>query len=108
MYNQFKPPTGGFGGPPPPPFGGPPAPAYGQFGGGGGGFGGAPPSHGSSTGAGGSSVDDKLAKVKDPLLTAVRWLKGRSQSEKLGLACVGAVLVSGSNALPCIQVDVLM
>lgn len=53
-------------------------------------------------------MDDKLAKVKDPLLTAVRWLKGRSQSEKLGLACVGAVLVSGSNALPCIQVDVLM
>eukprot|EP00882_Tetradesmus_deserticola_P005581 GHRQ01005876.1.p1 GENE.GHRQ01005876.1~~GHRQ01005876.1.p1 ORF type:complete len:271 (+),score=51.02 GHRQ01005876.1:97-909(+) len=93
MYNQYRPPTGGFGGPPPPPFGGPPAPAYGQFGGappgpafGGGG----PSSHG---GAGRDANDDKLSKVKDPLLTAVRWLKGRSPQEKLVLGCLAGVVV---------------
>lgn len=92
MYNQYRPP-GSFGGPPPPPFGGPPAPAYGgqQFGG--------PPSYGqqqfggpSSTGAS-KDHDDKLSKVKDPLLSAVRWLKTRSPKEKTILGCIAGFLV---------------
>ncbi|WIA12340.1 hypothetical protein OEZ85_012391 [Tetradesmus obliquus] len=91
MYNQYRPPTGGFGGPPPPPFGGPPAPAYGQFGGAPSGpsFGSGPSSQG---GAGRDAHDDKLSKVKDPLLTAVRWLKGRSSQEKLVLGCLAGVV----------------
>lgn len=100
MYNQYRPPTGGFGGPPPPPFGGPPAPAYGQFGGAPSGpsFGSGPSSQG---GAGRDAHDDKLSKVKDPLLTAVRWLKGRSSQEKLVLGCLAGVVVSVFGRLDC-------
>lgn len=100
MYNQYRPPTGGFGGPPPPPFGGPPAPAYGQFGGAPSGpsFGSGPSSQG---GAGRDAHDDKLSKVKDPLLTAVRWLKGRSSQEKLVLGCLAGVVVSVFGRLEC-------
>ena len=42
----------------------------------------------------GGGKDDKLAKVKDPLLATVRWLKRRSPREKLILSGAGAILVS--------------
>ena len=38
--------------------------------------------------------DDKLGKVRDPLLTASRWLKRRSQKEKVFLGSVCGLLVS--------------
>ena len=37
--------------------------------------------------------DDKLSKVKDPLLNAVRWVKQRSPKEKLALGCIAGVVV---------------
>ena len=37
--------------------------------------------------------DDKLSKVKDPLLNAVRWVKQRSPKEKLALGCTAGVVV---------------
>lgn len=37
--------------------------------------------------------DDKLGKVRDPLLTASRWLKRRSQKEKVLLGSVCGLLV---------------
>eukprot|EP00879_Flechtneria_rotunda_P003395 GHRR01003623.1.p1 GENE.GHRR01003623.1~~GHRR01003623.1.p1 ORF type:complete len:328 (+),score=50.20 GHRR01003623.1:357-1340(+) len=87
MYNQYRPPGSGFGGPPAyggPPFGGPPPPQYSS------------PSFGAPTGPVGASShshqDDKLSKVKDPLLTAVRWFKMRSPKEKLILGCLAGVV----------------
>lgn len=41
--------------------------------------------------------DDKLGKVRDPLLTASRWLKRRSQKEKVFLGSVCGLLVSQDN-----------
>lgn len=38
--------------------------------------------------------DDKLGKVRDPLLTASRWLKRRSQKEKVLLGSVCGLVVS--------------
>jgi hypothetical protein len=63
------------------------APAYGQS------------PYGSAYGAPASSShhqppDDKLAKVKDPLLNAVKWVKARSPQEKLILGCAAGVVVS--------------
>lgn len=101
MYGQFRPPggapggAGGFGGPPPPAY------ASGYQPGGLGGqqhhqFGGAAPGGGSfgQQHAGGSAhADDKLAKVKDPLLTTIKWLKDRSPQEKLVLGVVGALVL---------------
>ena len=94
---------GGFG--PPPPFGGTLPPSYGgQMGGGGGfssGMGGGGGGGGGMMGGGPSSrpmqqqpADDKLAKVRDPLLQAVKWVKSRSQKEKLAMGCVAGLLVS--------------
>lgn len=42
--------------------------------------------------------DDKLGKVRDPLLTASRWLKRRSQKEKVFLGSVCGLLVSFDSA----------
>jgi hypothetical protein len=92
---------GGGYGPPPPPFGGAP-PAYGgnqgsynaaaaPFGGG-----------GPRVGPNQSSTDDKLAKVRDPLLQGVKWLKTRSPKEKTALGAVAGVLVRGGRG--CRQV----
>ena len=38
--------------------------------------------------------DDKLGKVRDPLLTASRWFKRRSQKEKVLLGSICGLLVS--------------
>ena len=46
--------------------------------------------------------DDKLGKVRDPLLIASRWLKRRSQKEKVLLGSVCGLLVS--KHLPCLLV----
>jgi hypothetical protein len=92
---------GGGYGPPAPPFGGAP-PAYGgnqgsynaaaaPFGGG-----------GPRVGPNQSSTDDKLAKVRDPLLQGVKWLKTRSPKEKTALGAVAGVLVRGGRG--CRQV----
>lgn len=96
MYGQFKPPggAGGYGG------GGPPPPAYstgyqpGGMGAGQQGYG--QPSFPSSHGAparGGDAHDDKLAKVKDPLLTVIKWFKERSPQEKLALGVIGGIVL---------------
>jgi hypothetical protein len=90
MYGQFRPPGAGGafpGGPPPPAYGG----GYGapggqqQYGGIGGG---SQQQHASS-----SHADDKLAKVKDPVLTMVKWFKDRSPQEKLGLGVIGGLVL---------------
>ncbi|KAK9814293.1 hypothetical protein WJX72_003536 [[Myrmecia] bisecta] len=39
------------------------------------------------------SRDDKLGKVKDPLLAVSRWVKKRKPAEKLALGCVGGILL---------------
>jgi hypothetical protein len=92
MYGQFRPPgAGGF------PGSGPPPPAYGGYGGGGyggaaqqagGGFGGQ--QHAANANA---HADDKLSKVKDPLLTSIKWFKDRSPQEKTGLGVVGGIFM---------------
>ncbi|KAI8472336.1 MAG: P-loop containing nucleoside triphosphate hydrolase protein [Monoraphidium minutum] len=68
-------------------------------------YGGNKPSYGTgpSYGAGGPSSsridggrggdDDKLAKVRDPLLAASRWIKLRSPKEKTALCGLGGVLL---------------
>lgn len=45
--------------------------------------------------------DDKLGKVRDPLLTASRWLKRRSQKEKVFLGSLCGLLVSCGMLLTC-------
>jgi hypothetical protein len=105
---SFQPPppyprSGGFGPP-----GAPGAP--------GGAYGGPPPSYGGNqahynsapgpyggpgprgAGAGPGSSDDKLSKVKDPLLHAVKWFKQRSQKEKTVLGAVAGLVVSPGRA----------
>jgi hypothetical protein len=44
--------------------------------------------------------DDKLSKVKDPLLNAVRWVKLRSPKEKLALGSVAGIVVSAASPGP--------
>ena len=40
-------------------------------------------------------ADAKLGgKVKDPIVKAVKWVKGRSQKEKGIMGCAGAAFVS--------------
>lgn len=38
-------------------------------------------------------ADDKLAKVKDPLLTLVKWFKDRSPQEKMVLGVIGGIVL---------------
>lgn len=84
---------GGAGFGPPAPYGGP-GPQYG---------GNKPtfaPSYGASgpTSSGaqhrGGDDDNKLAKVRDPLLAVSRWIKLRSPKEKMGLGALAGVVVS--------------
>lgn len=90
MYGQFKPPgaAGGYGG-------GPPPPAYStgyqagsmgnqQFG---------QASFPAPPSGSNAHADDKLAKVKDPLLTTIKWFKDRSPQEKLVLGVIGAIVL---------------
>ena len=40
-------------------------------------------------------ADAKLGgKVKDPIVKAVKWVKSRSQKEKMMMGCAGAAFVS--------------
>eukprot|EP00877_Chromochloris_zofingiensis_P000685 jgi/Chrzof1/10617/Cz05g05110.t1 len=58
-------------------------------------YGGAPPPYGAPPGgytSSSSKSDDKLAKMKDPLLVTVRWVKQRSPKEKLMLGCVAGIV----------------
>ena len=92
-------PGAGFG--PPPPFGGP-APQYGgnkptytpSYGASGPASGG--PHHGA--GRGGDDPDNKLAKVRDPLLAVSRWIKLRSPREKTALGALAGIVVSPGRA----------
>ena len=91
MYGQFKPPgaAGGYGGGPPPPAystGYQPSGMGGQQQ-----FGAA--SYSAPPSGSHAHADDKLAKVKDPLLTLVKWFKDRSQQEKMGLGVIGAIVL---------------
>ncbi len=38
--------------------------------------------------------DDGGARIKDPLVAVIRWLKSRSPREKTILGCIAGVLVS--------------
>lgn len=38
-------------------------------------------------------ADDKLAKVKDPLLTTIKWFKDRSLQEKMVLGVIGGIVL---------------
>lgn len=91
MYGQFKPPggAGGYGG-------GPPPPAYStgyqpsgmasqqQFG---------AASYSAPPSGSHAHADDKLAKVKDPLLTLVKWFKDRKPQEKMVLGVIGGIVL---------------
>lgn len=59
-----------------------------------GGYGGQPsfPSAGPASGSN-AHADDKLAKVKDPLLMVIRWFKDRSPQEKTGLGVIGGIVL---------------
>ena len=47
-------------------------------------------------------ADAKLGgKVKDPIVKAVKWVKGRSQKEKGFMGCAGAALVSYEQLSVC-------
>lgn len=46
----------------------------------------------------GRADEDKLGKVKDPLLQAVKWLQTRNSKEKTVLGCAAGVLVRGQAA----------
>lgn len=97
MYGQFKPPGGAgpygtmSGGPNPPSYstGYQPSGTAGM-----GGYGGQPsfPSAGPPSGSN-AHADDKLAKVKDPLLMVIRWFKDRSPQEKTGLGVIGGIVL---------------
>lgn len=98
MYGQFKPPggAGGYGGgPPPPAYSTGYQPSGGSQFGGANQFGGHQPSfqHASHTSSSNVHADDKLAKVKDPLLTSIKWFKDRTPQEKLGLGVIGGIVL---------------
>lgn len=40
-------------------------------------------------------ADDKLSKVRDPMLNAVKWVKTRSPKEKMAMGVVAGLVVSG-------------
>lgn len=94
MYGQFKPPggPGGYGG-------GPPPPAYssGYQPSGMSGMGGnqqfGQPSFSAPASGSNAHADDKLAKVKDPLLTTIKWFKDRSPQEKMALGVIGGIVL---------------
>ena len=51
-------------------------------------------------------ADAKLGgKVKDPIVKAVKWVKSRSQKEKMMMGCAGAAFVSShqpTSMIPCV------
>ena len=54
-----------------------------------------------------SRSDDKLGKVvRDPLLTLSRWIKQRSQQEKMAMAVAGGILVTLQQEVQCLAVAV--
>ena len=54
-----------------------------------------------------SRSDDKLGKVvRDPLLTVSRWIKQRSQQEKMAMAVAGGILVTLQQEVQCCVVAV--
>ena len=54
-----------------------------------------------------SRSDDKLGKVvRDPLLTMSRWIKQRSQQEKMAMAVAGGILVTLQQEIQCLAVAV--